>query len=111
MSRILSPIGALEAVIVIPIALILDLIGPILTVFGITIPIAWLMDVIGLATLGLWSFFRSGKMPITKKLMRFVKRPGLAYAGELAEGTFLLPITFDLIPCWTVLVIFELLKD
>lgn len=111
MTRILSPAGALEAVIVLPIALTIDLLGPILTIFGITIPITWLMDVIGLVTLGLWSFARSGKIPITKKLMRLLKRPGLAYAGEFLEGTVLLPVTFDLIPCWTALVLFELLSD
>ena len=111
MSIILSPAGALEAVIVMPIALTIDLLGPILTIFGVTIPITWLMDVIGLVTLGLWSFFRSGKIPITKKLARLLKRPGLAYTGELLEGTILLPITFDLIPCWTLLVLFELLND
>jgi hypothetical protein len=111
MSRIFSPAGALEAMIVIPIALALDFIGPILTFFGITIPLTWLVDIIGLVVLGLWSFFRSGKMPITKKLLRLLKRPGVAYAGEFLEGTFLLPITFDLIPCWTILVLFELLND
>jgi len=111
MAKILSPAGALEAIIVIPIALILDLIGPILTILVITIPFAWLTDVIGLILLGSWSFFRSGKIPITKKLIRLLKRPGLAYFGEFLEGTFLLPLTFDLIPCWTALVIFELLSD
>ncbi|MFC1663532.1 hypothetical protein ACFL0A_00135 [Patescibacteria group bacterium] len=111
MLKILSPAGALEAVIVIPIALILDFIGPILTILVVTIPVTWLVDVIGLIVLGSWSFFRSGRMPITKKLIRFLKRPGTAYLGELLEGTLLLPITFDLIPCWTALVVFELLSD
>lgn len=106
--KILSPSGALEAVIFLSIAIILDLIGLvffILSFFGIGIIASWILDIIGLVIFAPWSFFRSGKIPMTKKLLRLLKRV------LPAVGVELIPFAGDIAFGWTVYVLFELAND
>ena len=70
---LLSPAGA----IMFPLAIAFDLLGMVclfLDVFaGIGEIPSWILDLIGLLTIGVWTFFYTGTMPTTKK------------TGELAQ--------------------------
>ena len=106
--KILTPLGALEAVIFLSLAIILDLIGLVffvLSFFIVGIPASWILDVIGFAIFAPWSFFRSGKIPVTKKLLRLSKRVLPAFGLEL------IPFVGDVVFSWTVYVLFELAND
>jgi len=96
-----------EGMFILAWAIILDLMGIItgilILVFGIGLLLSYVVDIIGILTIGVWSFFKTGELPITKRLMRFLKRPGLAAFGEL------LPIV-GILPIWTLYVFTELRK-
>lgn len=92
-----------EGVLMMTIAIILDLVGLmmlILSFVGVGIPFSFILDAIGIIFIGGWVlFFRSGKGVITKGA---AKRLGLGTLGEL------IPFVGDLLPCWTLIVYFEL---
>ncbi|MBZ9572952.1 hypothetical protein KJA17_02095, partial [Patescibacteria group bacterium] len=79
-----------EGVLMLCIAVMLDLIGLflfILSLFGIGIPLSFILDIIGLVIIGTWMFLRSGRIGMTKKAAKvsrkFLKRLGLAFLGEV----------------------------
>jgi len=54
-----------EALIMLPVAVVLDLIGIILVCFALDD--FWITDIIGIASIGLWTYFRSQTMKVTHK--------------------------------------------
>ena len=107
--NLLSP----EALLVLTLAVILDLVGLILfflSFIGIGIPLSFILDIIGLVLIGSWMFFRTGHITTTKKAEKIIKkggrkllkRLGLAFLGEI------IPFFGDIAPCWTLAVYFEL---
>lgn len=102
MPDIISPQGY----IVLVWAVLLDLIGVlifILEFFGIGIPISWIFDVIGILTIGIWSWRKTGDLLVTKRVARFLKRPGLAFLGEVIPFIGVLPF-------WSLYVFIDLKK-
>ena len=101
-----------EAALMLTAAIIFDCIGLILFVlsfiFGIGIPLSWLLDVIALVIIGSWMYWRSGSITVTKGTKKvaskFGKRLGLAFLGEV------IPFFGDIAFCWTIAVILELKK-
>jgi len=101
-----------EAVLMLTTAGILDCIGLIFFilsfVFGIGIPLSWILDIIGLIILGTWMYWRSGSVTVTKGTKKIIsktsKRLGLAFLGEL------IPFFGDVAFCWTLAVYLELKK-
>ncbi len=101
-----------EAILMLTAAGILDLIGLIFFilsfVFGIGIPLSWILDVTGLIILGTWMYWRSGSVTVTKGTKKIIsktsKRLGLAFLGEI------IPFFGDVAFCWTLAVYLELKK-
>ena len=89
-------------------AVILDILGVVCFFFSfvvVGIPLSYILDAVGIVVIGLWSFFRGGKMPITKRFLRLLKRPTLAFIGEL------IPFFGDIVFCWTIFVIYEMVTS
>lgn len=107
--RVLTPIGALEMVFFLTIAVILDLAGLVCFIlsffWGIGVVASQVLDLIGLIIFAPWSFLRSGKIPVTRKLLRIAKRVIPGFIGES------IPFFGDIVFCWTVYVFFELASD
>jgi len=109
-----------EALVIFPLAIILDLVGIVLVIFALDD--FFITDVIGFATIGAWSFFRSqikGKEPEveissigekrgTIKEVKQTKKAGKAAKwGKRLKFLELIPYVGAL-PFWTVSVYFEL---
>ena len=97
---------AFEFIVMITIALALDAVGVILFILsfiGIGIPLSWLTDAIGGLAIGGWIFLRSGGQPMGKRLVKTGKRAGLTLLGEV------IPFLGDIMPFWTISVLFEIL--
>lgn len=117
-----------EGLIILPFAIIIDAIGIILIIFGLDD--FWITDIIAIAIIGGWSYFRSQikksnqEMPSLKKIKETRETVKELRAGEKAVKTtsrakrikWLKPLAFvgELIPyvgwlpLWTVYVIAEL---
>lgn len=98
-----------EGLLMLCIAIMLDLTGLflfILSLFGIGIPLSFILDITGLVIIGGWMFLRSGRIGMTKKAVKvsrkFLKRLGLAFLGEV------IPFFGDIAFCWTIVVYLEL---
>lgn len=98
-----------EGILMLCIAVILDSIGLslfILSLFGIGIPLSFVLDIIGLVVIGGWMLLRSHRIAMTKKAAKvsrkFLKRLGLAFLGEV------IPFFGDIAFCWTIVVYLEL---
>lgn len=104
-----------EAIIMLPTALLFDVIGLILFIlsfFKIGIPISLIFDVIGLIVFGGWMLIRAlikgqGVGIVTTKrgrraLGKFLKRLGLSFLGEI------IPFFGDIAPCWSLAVYYTL---
>lgn len=98
-----------EAVIMLPIAVLLDVLGLLEFIPIVGNIISLIADLIGVIFIGGWLFFRSGTIQATpkaaarfQKTARVVKwlRP-LAFIGEFIPYVGILPL-------WTLLVFFEL---
>lgn len=99
-----------EALIMFPIAAVLDLVGIILVCFGLDD--FWITDIIGILTIGLWTYFHSQTVKVTyraaERLAKAVKwarrlrwlRPLLIVLEFIPYG--------GAAPCWVLLVYFEL---
>lgn len=112
----ISKIGAFlspEAFAMFFVAGMLDIVGLIvfvLSLFGIGIPVSFVLDFIGITIIGSWMFFRTGHVTITRKAgktikktqKKILKRLGLSFLGEL------IPFFGDIAFCWTLAVYFEL---
>lgn len=127
----LSPAG----IIMLPLAVGLDAIGLVLLILsflGVGIPFSWILDLMGLFTIGLWTYFYSGTMrgtkagaeiaekakekvkektekAIEKKIkskfaQKALKRMALMLVGEL------IPFVGDAGPFWTIHV-YKTLKE
>ena len=108
MSNFLSP----EALVMLPLAIILDLIGIVLVIFALDD--FFITDIIGFAIIGAWSFFRSqikGKEPEIKisdiKNIKEKKAGKAAKWGRRAKWLEFIPYVGAL-PFWTVSVYSEL---
>lgn len=75
----------------------------ILEFFGIGIPMSWIVDVLGVLTIGIWSWRKTGHMQVTRRAMRLLKRPGLALLFEA------IPIV-GILPLWMLYVFIDLKK-
>lgn len=87
-----------EGVVVLFFAIMLDVLGIVLNIFGIGV----VVTVIGLPTLGVWVWVRGGKVSLSKKAGRFAKKAGVTAILET--------ISFGLLPGWTVMVLRTLKK-
>ena len=104
-----------EGVLMLMIAVFLDLLGAIIAIIAIIVAlftlgvggfielISFIPDVLGLLTIGVWAFIRTGKIPFTQKLARFAKRPLLIIIGESIPFVGALPL-------WSLYVFFKLKK-
>ncbi|GAI16802.1 unnamed protein product, partial [marine sediment metagenome] len=103
-----------EALVMLSTAIILDLIGLFVFIldffFGIGLLFSFVPDAIGLIFIGGWMFSRTGRVTVTRKAQKTIrktgkklfKRLGLAFLGEL------IPFFGDVAFCWTLAVYFEL---
>jgi len=87
-----------EAVIMFPLAIILDLLGYVLLLFALDD--FWLMDIVGLLIIGSWVFIRSGGKRTTSK--KGLKNFGVATVIEMV------PYVGSISPSWSVMVYKEL---
>ncbi len=109
----LTPTWSLRLVLIdIPvliIALILDILGVVcffLSLVVVGIPLSYILDAVGIVVIGLWLiFFRSGKLPITKRIIRLFKRAGIPLLGEI------IPFFGDVVFCWTIYVLYEMISQ
>lgn len=104
-----------EGVLILMIAIFLDLLGAIIAIIAIIVAlftggagvvielISFVPDILGILTIGVWAFIRTGKIPFTKKLARFAKRPLLIIIGESIPFVGALPL-------WSLYVFFKLKK-
>ncbi|OGZ62107.1 MAG: hypothetical protein A2932_00510 [Candidatus Spechtbacteria bacterium RIFCSPLOWO2_01_FULL_46_10] len=99
-------INYIEIAVVLFIALILDFMGAataaLVLVFGVGAFLSIIPLTLGMLTIGLWSWFRAGKLPFTQKLKRKGMQMAIVAGGE--------SITAGLIPGWTVYVLLQLKK-
>ena len=105
-----------EALLMIGLALIFDGIGLILfilSLFGIGIPFSWILDLIGLITIGFWMFFRTGHITTTKGAQKLIKKSGKKLLKRLGLATLIeiIPFVGDIAFCWTLAVYFEIKND
>lgn len=99
-----------EAIIMMPLAILLDLIGLILVIFALDD--FFITDIIGITIIGSWTFFRSQQVQMTQRAQQ---RIGKA-AKQARRLKWLRPLMIigefipyvGVLPCWTVLVYFEL---
>lgn len=96
---IMSPEGAS----IMMVALFLDILGLIGLIPIIGQILSYIPDVLGIAVIGIWAWFRMGEMPVTKKFSKFLKRPALVMVGEL------IPVV-GILPFWSAYVFFKLKK-
>ncbi|MDO8639493.1 MAG: hypothetical protein Q7R53_01075 [bacterium] len=91
-------------------AVLLDIIGLILLIFALDD--FFITDIIGIAILGSWTYFRSQTLKVTKGASEKIGKAGkwakkmkwlrpLLFVGELIPYV-------GALPCWTLLVFFEL---
>jgi hypothetical protein len=99
-----------EAVIMLPLAILLDLIGIVLICFALDD--FFITDIIGIVFIGGWIYFRSGAIKTTKgakekagKIIKKMKK--LKRLRFLCIGAELIPY-IGALPSWTILVYFEL---
>lgn len=89
------------------VAISLDMLGIItgilILLFGIGAVLSYIPDFLGLFTIGAWVWLRTGKMPLTKRLRRFLRRTAVATVGEM------IPLV-GILPLWTIYVFLELRK-
>jgi len=98
-----------EGVMIMTIALLFDFLGLlcfVLDLLGIGVPFSFVLDILGLALLGTWTFIHSRKIRTTAKsrktLQKLLGKIGLAFGLEL------IPFFGDVAFCWTILVYKEL---
>lgn len=102
-----------EAVIMLPLAIFLDLIGLILICFGLDD--FFITDIFGILVIGGWMLARSQTITVSGKAKQRVEK-GLKklLRGKGGKGRLLRPIIGELIPyvgalpCWTLAVYYEL---
>lgn len=107
-----------EAIIMLPLAIILDLIGIILIFFALDD--FFITDIIGIVFIVGWIYFRSGTIKVTKKVEKKVGKITTEKAGKMAKKIkklkWLRPLCIlaelipyiGALPSWTILVFFEL---
>ncbi|GAG17223.1 unnamed protein product [marine sediment metagenome] len=116
-----------EALIMFPIAILLDLFGVVCFIlyfaFGIGVPLSFVPDLIGMFIFGIWIFFRSQSLKIVQPRMKAAKKAKIRIA-KIAKSAkwakrlkwlrplFILfefiPVAGDVLFLWTLLVYFEL---
>jgi hypothetical protein len=84
---------------------VLGLIAGLLTVIGAGISFSFIPDILGLLTIGAWSFLKSGKIKLTKNLVRLLVKLGVTEVIEI------IPLVGDISPSWTLFVISEIISD
>ena len=99
-----------DAIIMFPLAIILDFVGLILICFGLDD--CGITDIIGLIFIGSWSFFHSQTIQMTsgakKTLAKGAKAAGrIKWLRPLFIAGEFIPYV-GAAPCWTILVWFEL---
>jgi hypothetical protein len=103
-----------EAIIMFPIAGLLDLIGIILICFALDD--FWIADIIGILTIGLWTLIRSRVMKVTYRTEARITKAITKTAKWARRLRWLRPLLVILefipyvgaAPCWVLLVYFEL---
>lgn len=105
-----------EAVIMLPLAVLFDLIGFILLFFGDgVIIISLILDIFGMLIFCPWMFFRSQVIVAPKRIQKRVET-GLAKLFRGPWKRFLVPIIGEIIPVvgalpfWTLAVYYELTR-
>ncbi len=99
-----------EAIIMMPLAITLDLIGLILVLFALDD--FFITDIIGIAIIGSWTFFRSQQVQMTQRAQQKIGKA----AKQARRLKWLRPLMIvgefipyvGALPCWTILVYFEL---
>lgn len=89
-----------DKILMLLIAIALDFCGLImfiLSFLGIGIPFSFVLDIIGGATVGLWSLIKGGQTKSVTRFLRFVK-----FGGTQIIET--IPFAGDIAPSWTILV-------
>lgn len=99
-----------EGMIIFPLAVLLDLIGLILVFFALDD--FFITDIVGIVMIGGWTYFHSGQVQMTQgaqqKLGKMAKRMRrLKWLRPLMIIGEFIPYVGAL-PCWTILVYFEL---
>ena len=110
-----------DAIIMFPLAIILDFAGLLLAIFGVTEIFSYVTDFIGLIFIGLWTYSHSQTVKVTygaaARLTKVAKLARLTKVAKLARRMrWLRPLLIILefvpivgaAPCWTILVWFEL---
>ena len=101
-----------DAIIMFPLAIILDFAGLLLAIFGVTEIFSYVTDFIGLIFIGLWTYSHSQTVKVT-----YGAAARLTKVAKLARTLrWLRPLLIVLefvpfvgaAPCWTILVWFEL---
>lgn len=108
-SGLLSP----SALMLLP-AVLLDLVGLLLAIFGVTEILSYFTDFLGLIIIGAWTYFRSQEAKVTAgaekrltNLTKWAKR--LRWLRPLLIVLEFVPFV-GAAPNWTLLVIFELMS-
>lgn len=101
-----------EGMIMMPIAIILDLVGIILIIFGLDD--FFITDIIGIIFISTWMFIRSGAVAVPERMQKRTQ----GRVANLFRGSkwrkFLTPVIGELIPyvgafpCWTLAVYYEI---
>jgi len=100
-----------EGVIMLPLAVLLDLIGVILICLGLDD--FFITDIVGILLIGGWMFLRSQTIVVPERAKQKVEK-GLKKLFRGKWSKFLTPIIGELIPyvgalpCWTLAVYYEL---
>ena len=97
-----------DAVLMLALAAILDIIGYILIYFGLDD--FWITDAIGVISIGGWMFFRTGHVTITKKGKKMIQKTGRKIAKRLGLSFLveIIPWLGDVSPSWFLAVYFEI---
>jgi len=112
MFKALAPPVLLTAIAILPLAILLDLAGFLLAIFGASEAFSLIPDVIGLVAIGGWTFILSQSVKVTygaeKRLLgatKWVKR--MRWLRPLLIIFEFVPFV-GAAPCWTILVVLEL---
>ena len=105
---------SLDAIIFLPFAILLDLIGIVLICFALDD--FWITDILGIIFIGGWTYFRSGTVKVTRSAGEKIKRSVGKMAKWVRRLKWLRPLLIFLefipyvgvLPSWTVLVYLEL---